>query len=519
MDKKILVDVYREQIRVALLENNRVAELYIEDDHNQRLIGAIYRGKVQNVLQGMNVAFVDIGLEKNAFLYVGDLNTDTEPFQFKGDDLASHQKISHKNMQIADHLKIGQEITVQIMKEAIGTKGARVSMNITLPGKYLVLLPTMDYIGVSHKIQSEEERFRLREIAKKICPPGIGIIMRTQSEGRQEEEFAEDLNFLLEQWHTVQKNERKGPVPRLLFKDENLLCYIVRDLFSNDISQMLVNDQHAYDTIRNLCGSIAPNLLQKIKLCPADVSLLQKYDVEHTITDVIRRKVWLENGGYIVIDNTEALTVIDVNTGKYVGKDDLNDTILSTNLQAARLIAQQIRLRDIGGIVIIDFIDMNSEEHKQKVIEELKEACKSDRSKVTVLGMTQLGLVELTRKKVKQRLSSLLLKPCPYCNGTGRVFTESVTLAAIEQELREYASQSSAWGFLIEAHPDVVKEWVDEQCKLLYVLSASLQKNLVVKTDANIHIESYHIHPLENKAEYEQYLQNHHDRVYVSQAT
>lgn len=211
--------------------------------------------------------------------------------------------------------------------------------------------------------------------------------------------------------------------------------------------------------------------------------------------------------------------MIDVNTGKYVGKDDLNDTILSTNLQAARLIAQQIRLRDIGGIVIIDFIDMNSEEHKQKVIEELKEACKSDRSKVTVLGMTQLGLVELTRKKVKQRLSSLLLKPCPYCNGTGRVFTESVTLAAIEQELREYASQSSAWGFLIEAHPDVVKEWVDEQCKLLYVLSASLQKNLVVKTDANIHIESYHIHPLENKAEYEQYLQNHHDRVYVSQAT
>ena len=241
MEKKILIDKKRGKTRVALIEDGRVAEMYIEDEQNQRLIGSIYRGRVQNVLKGMNVAFVDIGHEKNAFLYVGDINTDMESFSFSGEDNPASRENQQKNIRIADHIKIGQEITVQIMKEAIGTKGARVSTNITLPGKYVVLLPMMHYIGVSHKISSEAERVRLREVAKKICPEGFGMIMRTQSQGKNENDFTDDIQYLLDQWKQIKQNEKKGAVPRLLYKDESLLNYVVRDLFGDDVSELVVN--------------------------------------------------------------------------------------------------------------------------------------------------------------------------------------------------------------------------------------------------------------------------------------
>ncbi len=514
MDKKIIIDKSRGKIRVALVEEDRIAEIYTEDEQNQRLIGSVYRGKVQNVLQGMNVAFVDIGLEKNAFLYVGDLNTDTEPFSFKDEENPASK--AKQERHIADHLKIGQEITVQIMKEAMGTKGARVTTNITLPGKYVVLLPMMNYIGVSHKIGNESERMRLREIARRICPEGLGIIMRTQADGKNEEEFVEDIKYLVDEWNLIKSNEKKGAVPRLLYKDESLLNYVVRDLFSEDVSEVYVNSISTYNSVISLCDTIVPQYKSRVRCITKDDAILRKLNIESVIAEAVRRKVWLENGGYIIIDNTEALTAIDVNTGRYVGKDDLNETILNTNLQAAEIIARQLRLRDIGGIVIIDFIDMNSEENKQKVIDALKSACKNDRSSVTVLGMTQLGLVELTRKKVKKRLSSVFLKPCPYCNGTGRVFSEGVILSAIEKELKEESEKRKKWGFVIEAHPSVVKDWTDEDCKVMYVISNELRVNLVVAADESMHVENYNIIPLDNQNEYEDYVLNKKDRLYVT---
>ena len=516
MEKKILIDKKRGKTRVALIEDGRVAEMYIEDEQNQRLIGSIYRGRVQNVLKGMNVAFVDIGHEKNAFLYVGDINTDMESFSFSGEDNPASRENQQKNIRIADHIKIGQEITVQIMKEAIGTKGARVSTNITLPGKYVVLLPMMHYIGVSHKISSEAERVRLREVAKKICPEGFGMIMRTQSQGKNENDFTDDIQYLLDQWKQIKQNEKKGAVPRLLYKDESLLNYVVRDLFGDDVSELVVNSNDVYKAVREICSAIAPHQADKVKRCSEDTSLFKQYDVETVINGAVRRKVWLENGGYIIIDNTEALTAIDVNTGRYVGKNDINETILNTNLQAAEIIAQQLRLRDIGGIVIIDFIDMNSDENRHKVLDALKAACKNDRSSVTVLGMTHLGLVELTRKKVKKRLSSVLLNPCPYCNGTGRVFSETVILEAIEKELKQQSDTGNRWGFVVEAHPSVVKDWIDEDCKALYILSNELQVNLVVATDENMHVENYNIIPLDNDKDYDEYITRTKDRVYVT---
>ncbi len=516
MDKKILIDKKRGKTRVALVEDSRVAEIYTEDEQNQRLIGSIYRGKVQNVLKGMNVAFVDIGHEKNAFLYVGDINTDTEPFSFSGEENPTSGENRKKIMHIADHIKTGQEITVQIMKEAIGTKGARVSTNITLPGKYVVLLPMMHYIGVSHKINSEQERMRLREVARKVCPEGFGMIMRTQAQGRDEDEFADDIQYLMDQWKQIKESEKKGAVPRLLYKDESLLNYVVRDLFGDVVSELLVNSAETYKTITDICTAIAPHQVQKVKRYSEETSPFKKFDVETVIGGAVRRKVWLENGGYIIIDNTEALTAIDVNTGRYVGKNDINETILNTNIEAAEIIAQQLRLRDIGGIVIIDFIDMNSDENRHKVIDALKAACKNDRSSVTVLGMTHLGLVELTRKKVKKRLSSVLLNPCPYCNGTGRVFSEDVICDAIEKELKQQTEMSPKWGFVVEAHPSVVKDWIDEDCKILYILSNELQVNLVVATDENMHVENYNIIPLEDDKDYDDYITKTKDRVYVT---
>ena len=516
MEKKIVIDKNRGKTRVAVIEDGRVAEIYNEDEQNQRLIGSVYRGKVQNVLQGMNVAFIDIGHEKNAFLYAGDINTDIGSFEFKGENIPTPAEKHSKDMHIADHIKIGQEITVQIMKEAIGTKGARVSTNVTLPGKFVVLLPMMNYIGVSHKINNEAERMRLREVAKAICPHGLGLIMRTQAEGKNEEDFIDDVSYLVEKWNLIKERERKGKVPRLLYKDESLLNYVVRDLFSEDVSEILVNSDETYKLVREICSTIAPAQLGRIKRYGNERMSFMKYDIEAAINGAVRRKVWLENGGYIIIDNTEALTAIDVNTGRYVGKNDLNETILNTNLQAAEIIAQQLRLRDIGGIVIIDFIDMSCDEHKQMVIDALKAACKNDRSSVTVVGMTHLGLVELTRKKVKNRLSSVLLNPCPYCNGTGRVFSEAVILEAIEKELKQQNDIHSHWGFAVEAHPSVVKDWIDEDCKVLYVLSNELQVNLVVATDENMHVENYNIIPLDTQDDYDSYITRTRDRVYVT---
>ena len=516
MEKKIVIDKIRGKTRVALIEDGRVAEIYNEDEQNQRLIGSVYRGKVQNVLQGMNVAFVDIGHEKNAFLYAGDINTDHESFEFSGEENPASREKQQKNLHIGDHIKIGQEITVQIMKEAIGTKGARVSTNITQPGKYVVLLPMMNYIGVSHKINSEAERVRLREIAKKVCPPGVGMIMRTQAQGKDEDDFADDIQYLVEQWNQIKQSERKGKVPRLLYKDESLLNYVVRDLFGDDVSEVFVNSDETYKLVYDITSSIAPQQLKRIKRYGSQGHSFMKYDIESAINGAVRRKVWLENGGYIIIDNTEALTAIDVNTGRYVGKDDINETILNTNIQAAEIIAQQLRLRDIGGIVIIDFIDMVVEEHKQKVIDALKAACKNDRSSVTVVGMTHLGLVELTRKKVKKRLSSVLLNPCPYCNGTGRVFSEAVILEAIEKELKQQTEIRSQWGFAVEAHPSVVKDWIEDDCKVLFVLSNELQVNLVVAPDENMHVETYNIIPFETQAEYDVYITNTRERLYVT---
>jgi ribonuclease G len=424
MSNEIIVDISMGQTRVALLEDKELVELYIEGPAHQGMVGNIYRGKVISVLPGMQAAFVDIGYEKNAFLYVKDIIVNDQD----DNDADEYCEICGDNpsgMNITDIVKVGQEITVQVVKEPIGTKGPRVTTNITLPGRYLVLLPNANHIGISKRVDSEDEKRRLKALVQNIKPKDMGIIVRTEGEGKELSDFTHDLNFLLKLWSKVKAAEASGPVPRMLHKDFNLLFRSVRDLFTTNIDKFVINDKEQYARVIELTDMLSSALTQKVEYFSKDYDIFEYYQIEGKISKALEKKVWLKCGGYIVIDQTEALTVIDVNTGKYVGETDLEDTVLKTNLEAAKEIAKQLRLRDIGGIIIIDFIDMHGQEHWDKVIETLKHYLKKDKTKTTVVGITHLGLVEMTRKKVRERLSTILRVDCPNCKGTGKILRKN----------------------------------------------------------------------------------------------
>ncbi|MBM7583074.1 ribonuclease G [Caldicoprobacter guelmensis] len=496
--KQIVVDIRYDQTRVAVLEDGDLVEFYMEDDEKQGLVGNIYRGRVVNVLPGMHAAFVDIGLEKNAFLYAGDINIDNTVFDFK--DKSNGKEV--KNISLRDIVREGQEITVQILKEPMGTKGARVTTHITLPGRYVVLMPTLNYVGVSRRIEDEEERQRLRKVAEAIKPQNMGVIVRTAAKGKQAEDLMPDIEVLCKLWEGIREREKQGEVPRLLHKDESLLYRTVRDIFSADVDRLVINDYHHYQKVVELVKVVSPSLVDRVEYFDAQRNLFEIYGIEAKIEKAIQKKVWLKSGGYIVIDVTEALTVIDVNTGKFVGNASLEDTAFKTNLEAAEEIAHQIRLRDIGGIIIIDFIDMEEDEHKKKVLEVLEQALKKDRTRTNLVGLTGLGLVELTRKKVRPRLSTAFLKPCPYCNGTGRVYSESTVIAKIEKELEKLFSVNEAWGALVEVHPSVANAWMEDK-QALEQLETTLKKKICIRADESIHVEDSRIKLLKGPGDLE----------------
>ncbi len=416
MANELIIDIKEEETRVALLEDDDLAEIFIENASCERTLGNIYRGKVCSVLPGMQAAFVDIGLERNAFLYVGEVVA-------KKDYADDEDETAHdvKGYNIGELLKVGQELTVQVIKEPIGTKGARVTTHITLPGRQLVLLPNADYTGVSRRITDEEERSKLKAIAEKLKPAGMGLIVRTASEGMSEVDFTRDLEFLLKLWESIKLKEKSGQVPRCIHKDLCLVYRTVRDLFTSDIDRLLINDKAQYEKVLELVKMLSPALLNRVNYYFKEYEIFDYYQIEKKIERALSRKVWLKCGGYLIIDKTEALTVIDVNTGKYVGDSNLEETVLKTNIDAAKEIAKQIRLRDIGGIIIIDFIDMHRHENQQMILDTLKEALKRDRTKTTVVGMTGLGLIEMTRKKVRSELSTMMHTDCPQCGGTGKL--------------------------------------------------------------------------------------------------
>ncbi len=475
MISEILVDVGHLENRVALLEDKELVELYLERSVGDRLVGNIYRGKVCSVLRGMQAAFVDIGYEKNAFLYIADAIPENDE---KKNNL---QKKKGKKLTINDILKPGQELTVQVTKESIGSKGARLTTHITLPGRYLVLVPNAEYIGISRRIEDEEERQRLNDIIDRIRPKGMGLIVRTAAEGKEREDFLNDLDFLLKLWSTISKKEQKGAVPRCIYTDIDLVSRTVRDMFTVDIDKFIINDSEVYKKIVELLDMTSPTLKSRVELYSKEYGMFEYYGVESEMKRALSKKVWLKCGGYLIIESTEALTIIDVNTGKYVGGKNLEDTVVRANIDAAAEIARQLRLRDIGGIIIIDFIDMHEHEHQQMVVSELKNALKKDRTKTAVIGLTGLGLVEMTRKKVRQRLSSIMYKDCPYCDGTGKVLSPLSVARGAEKEIEKIAAKSDARKLEVNVHPDVAKILIGDNGENVSMLEQEFNKKIVIK--------------------------------------
>ncbi|MGE5528279.1 MAG: Rne/Rng family ribonuclease [Patescibacteria group bacterium] len=448
MRKEIVMNVGPGETRVAILEDDVLVELSYERNGTAKNAGNIYKGRVENVLPGMGAAFVDIGMERNAFLYVDDVHP-------AGRQMEAEEDLDLPRPSIRDVVKVGQEIIVQMVKEPIGSKGARVTTDLTLPGRYLVLMPGLDYIGVSRRIVDEKERARLRAMAGRLKPAHAGLIVRTAAEGAEEQELVADRDFLQNVWRRIQKKAKRSPTPSVLYRDHDLLYRIMRDLFTKEVDRLVIDQRGAYEKALEMLKIFAPHLIARVHLYQGGEPIFAARGIENDIELALKRRVWLDCGAYLVFDETEALSVIDVNTGKFTGTTCLEDTVVRTNLEAAKEIGRQIRLRNLGGIIIVDFIDMESDDSRNKVLAALQESLRHDKTKGNVLGFTALGLVEITRKKVRQSLSELLQDDCPCCHGAGRVISQQTLALAAERRIQYLCQGEKDEALLLALNPAV----------------------------------------------------------------
>ena len=465
--KELLINYGPHESRLAIMEDGQLVEFYITHEDEDQAAGNVYKGRVENVLPGMRAAFVNLGLEKNAFLYV--------------DDAHAEDRDRKKSRVIQDVLKVGQEVVVQIAKEPIGNKGARVTTDISLPGRFLVLTPYSETVGVSRRIDSERERDRLREMAEKMRPKGMGLIVRTVAEGASQRALMRDLAYLRRVWSRVRHKSRTSKAPSMLHREAGLIARSLRDHLDESVDRFIIDDAHAFMKARELAQSLSPGLKNRIELYQGSVPLFEARGIEAELDRALKRRVWLKCGGYLVIDETEALTVIDVNTGKNVGTTDLSDTVLATNKEAAVEIARQLRLRDISGIVVVDFIDMENEADQTDVIKTFQKALRDDRTRVTVLGLTRLGLLEMTRKKVRESLLNQMTRVCPVCEGRGHVLSEDVVARRVRYRIMEKFRESDAEAVLVETHPLVAAHLIGPGGSNLRLLEHDTGRSVFVR--------------------------------------
>ena len=447
MAKRIVVNVIPEEIRMALTEDASLLEVAVERTDSSYMVGNIYKGRVENVLPGMQAAFINIGIGKNAFLYAGDI------FPHK-----SFQRLVEE-----DNLTVGAEIMIEIVKDAMGTKGPRATTHFSIPGRYVVVMPSVDYVGVSRRIESGEERARLRSLAEKIRPKGMGVIVRTVAEGHNEEELARDFQYLSNLWNALTAKAKKAKAPVLLYRDADLVVRIIRDHVKDDIDEVVIDNAEAHARMLELAKFTSPDLVKKIHLHKGKTDIFTHYGLEEEWGRLADRRVDLKCGGYLIIDKTEALTVIDVNTGRFIGHSNLADTVFRANMEAAAEIARQLRLRDVGGIIVADFIDMQKEGHKKAIIAELEARLKADNTKTNVLGLTELGLVEMTRKKARQTYEGTLYESCPCCGGRGIVQSPETVSIAIHRQLRRLAAKKPGAALVVQMHPRILERFGDKK--------------------------------------------------------
>ncbi|RXI98392.1 Rne/Rng family ribonuclease [Anaerobacillus alkaliphilus] len=468
--KTFIFNMLTNERRLAILENKKVVELLIERPEINKIIGNVYKGKVVNVLPGMQAAFVDIGLDKNGFLYRDELVS----FQQSSED----EEVK-KHRSISQYITVGQEILVQVTKEGFGKKGPRLSEVVSFPGKYIVYMPNAGYIGVSKRMKNEETREEWRKIGADLCKDDEGMIIRTATEELTKEQVAQDLFFLRKLWEEVWREGKNLKPPALIHEDNSIIEKVVRDINFDEVDQIIIDTMKDYLLLKDMFSPY-PELLEKLHFYQQKESIFAHYQIESELEKAMRRQVWLKNGAYLVIDQTEALTVFDVNTGKFTGKLDLQDTIVKTNLEAAKEIARQLRLRDIGGIIIIDFIDMKHDKDRETIMTAFKDVLRNDRTKTNILGFTGLGLLEMTRKKVRQNLQDSVSTTCPTCLGKGKVLSDEAVAYKVERALWEYKGMDSE-ALLVEVPPSVVSIIKGEQEKHLTQLEEVLNYRIFLK--------------------------------------
>jgi ribonuclease G len=457
MQKKILFNGTPTEKRAALLENDKIVEIVVERPDHFRLVGNIYRGRVMSILPGIQSAFIDIGLEKCAFLHATDVDptllleeSDKVMDRFIGDNQNRKQI---PRIPIEKILNVGDQILVQVAKEPISTKGAKVTTQISLAGRFLVLVPDADFIGVSKRNTDAKKRARLKQIIAQIKPPGVGFIVRTIGLQMFEAEFINEIHMLVDSWKKAQDEALKGTGPKLVHRELGITTRVIRDIFTDDVTEVYVDQEDDRKEILSYLKVLSPDLCKKVILYKEKTPLFDKFNIEKDLERLLKRKVWLKSGGYILIDRTEALVAIDVNTGRNVGKTNLEDTIVKTNLEAATEICRQLRLRDIGGLIVIDFIDMRNLENRKKVEAYMRKTLAADPTVTSGTGLSKFGLMEITRKRVRPELQEFFTNVCPACGGLGWVFSPETVTARIDRDLRRQVQVKA--DVILSVHPAV----------------------------------------------------------------
>lgn len=483
---EIIVNVSNRETRIALLEDGQLMEYRVERE--ERVVGSIFKGIVQNVLPGMDAAFVDVGLERNAFLHVGDILPD----EGHDNSPASLKRSELRRRKIKDLLKPGQQIMVQVTKGTRGTKGARVTTRIALPGRYVVLMPESSSVGVSRKIEDRAERDRLRRIGDRIIPDGFGLILRTECEGRTELELKADIAFLKNQWQDVMRNAKRMRAPASIHRDMTLLYRTVRDMFGDGIDRMVIDDPDEYEKVQMVATAVAPALRERIHLYDKDTPIFDHYGVEKELERLLEHKVPLRTGGYLVIDEMEALTAIDINTGKNVGTTSLSDTIIRANMEAADEVLRQLRLRDMGGIIVVDFIDMESASDRKRVLDHFTNGLERDRARTRVGRVSSLGLLELTRKRTGESVTEAISDICPMCQGRGRISSKETVSLWIERDMwRKVFEPGDA--FFVECHPAVVEALIGVDGENIENLEHEMRRGVYLRANFDMEYEEYEI--------------------------
>ena len=497
INKEIIINVESLETRVAVLENGHLEEFAIERNSEERIVGSIFKGKIQNLEDGLQAAFIDIGMKKNAFVHYWDMIPEDAARLEAEEGVSSSRSARQKKYAPGDMARkfpIGSEIVVQVTKGAIGTKGPRVTANLSIPGRYLVMMPGCNLKGVSRKIEDAEERTRLKKVLARLpIPQGIGLIVRTAGAGARKVSFVRDLRALLDAWNDIEQGIKEKPAPCRLYQEPDLVERVVRDSLTEDIDRIVIDSREEFDSVKNVVSRISRRARGKIKLYDGEAPIFEHFEVERQLENAFRRKVWLKSGGYLVFDETEALVAIDVNTGRHKGGNSQEESIVQVNLEAAEEIARQLRLRNVGGLVVIDFIDMKHKRHQSAVHRALKEALQTDKARTNVLQISQLGLLEMTRQRVEESIRSSTYTDCPYCEGRGKVMSTLSMSVEIQRRIAEVMRRNakSNLSLKVVVNPTVMERLRKEDEEALVNLERKHHGRLTFVADANSHVEDF----------------------------